>query len=157
MVHQKSPEKLRREKLCASGIVVYFTSYPEHRVDGENTAAATTSLSVVFDVPTDDTGRMLSLISPRLKEIYSPGLRYKKSGVIFFGLESAQLCQSNLFSSLPQRDGSALYQAVDALNARYGKNTLFTLGEGISKNWQMRRDLLSPEYTTCWDDLLTVE
>ena len=150
-------EKLRQEKLCASGIVVYFTSYPQYRADGENTAAATTSLSVVFDVPTDDTGKMLSLISPRLPEIYSPDLRYKKSGVIFFGLESAQFCQNDLFSNLPQRDGSALYQAVDALNARYGKNTLFTLGAGVKKNWQMRRDLLSPEYTTCWDDLLTVD
>ncbi|MBD6969805.1 DUF4113 domain-containing protein, partial [Vibrio parahaemolyticus] len=36
---------------------------------------------------------------------------------------------------------------------RYGTNTLFLGSQGIDRRFEMRRELLTPQYTTCWKDL----
>ncbi len=41
---------------------------------------------------------MLSAITPKLRGIFIPGRRYKKSGVLFFGLESEENRQIDLFA-----------------------------------------------------------
>ena len=41
----------------------------------------------------------------------------------------------------------------DGLNQRYGQNTIFLGAQGIEPKWQMRRQFLTPQYTTCWGDI----
>ena len=151
----KAAEKLRKEQQFASGATVYFQMYPEY--EGGNLPAGETAVTVTFPVPTDDTGKMLTAIRPKLESIYIPGRRYKKSGVIFFGLESGTTRQLDLFQEEKTLECSQLFRTVDALNAKFGKGTVFSLGEGIRKPWQMKRDLLTPSYTTSWDQLLKVK
>ena len=55
---------------------------------------------------------------------------------------------------------------LDKIN-RQGKNKLFFAGQGINKssgnkssgtkNWAMKREHLSPAYTTNWNDILKVK
>ncbi len=35
-----------------------------------------------------------------------------------------------------------------------GKGTVRLGSEGFKRDWEMKRELLSPEYTTNWDDIL---
>ena len=44
----------------------------------------------------------------------------------------------------------------DQLNAKDGRGTLYFAGQGIQPQWQMKRDMLSPRYTTRFSDLLVV-
>ena len=76
---------------------------------------------------------------------------------MFFGLESKINRQQDLFSPAKRESNSELYKAIDQINLRYGKGAIFTLGEGISKPWKMKRDLLSRQYTTNWEHLLKVK
>ncbi len=148
-------EKLRGEGQFASGAQVYFSMYPEY---GDHPLeAGITSATVVFDMPLDDTGRMLAAISPKLRGMFVSGRRYKKSGVVFFGLESAESPrQMDMFDGgMPEK--SKLYKAVDAVNRRLGRGTVFSLSEGISRPWKMKREHLTPSYTTRWNELLTVK
>ena len=46
---------------------------------------------------------------------------------------------------------------LDAINAKYGRGTIFHLSEGIKKPWQMRRDMLTPNYTTSWSQIPVVK
>lgn len=151
----KAAEKLRKENQFASGATVYFQMYPEY--ENVKLPPRETAVTVTFPTPTDDTGKMLTAIRPKLESIYIPGRRYKKSGVIFFGLESAVTRQLDLFQEEKVMESSKLFRAVDVLNVRFGKGTVFSLGEGIRKPWQMKRDMLSPSYTTSWDQLLKVK
>lgn len=149
--------KLRQEGQKASGVNVYFQMYPEY--EPVRLEAAVTSTTIPFEQPTDDTGKMLSAIRPKLRGIFVEGRRYKKSGVIFYGLESGSVEQPDLFAEQQARqkqDRSELFKAVDLINAKFGKGSVFTLAEGISKPWQMRREMLSHSYTTKWDQLLKV-
>lgn len=150
----KAAEKLRKEKLCAAGANIYFQMYPEYEPNPK--PAGTTAITVTFPVPTDDTSRMLSVIFPKLKTIFVDGRRYKKSGVVFFGLESSSSVQPDLFSPAPKKENSALFKVVDKVNKKFGRGTVFTLSEGIEKKWQMKREMLSRSYTTDWSSLLEV-
>jgi len=151
----RAAEKLRKEGQVAAGANVYFQYFPEYqprRLDGGFTSA-----TVTFDKPTASTARMTRAITPKLKGIFIAGRRYKKAGVVFFGLESGAVQQPDLFSS-PQSDerDERLSETLDKINRQFGKGTLFTLAEGVEKPWAMKREHLSPCYTTNWNQLLEV-
>jgi len=152
----KAAEKLREEKLLAAGVNVYFEYYPEYAP--QVAAGGYTSCTVTFAAPTADTGAMLTAVTPKLKGIFIFGRRYKKAGIVFFGLESAVNRQLDLFTAAAQSDrNEKLAATVDAINHKFGKNAVFHLAEGIAKPWAMRREHLSQSYTTCWDQLLNVK
>ena len=151
----RAAEKLRKEKQRAAGANVYFQLYPENT--SQFHPGAVTSTTVSFEFPTDDTARMMKAIRPKLRGIFVPGRRYKKSGVLFYGLESGENAPGDLFAPCENGEDAGLFSVVDRINAKYGRGTLFTLGEGTQKTWQMKRTLLSPDYTTSWDQLLKVK
>lgn len=47
-------------------------------------------------------------------------------------------------------------EVLDHLNAKDGRGTLYFAGQGIQTAWQMKREMLSPRYTTRYSDLLHV-
>ena len=114
--------------------------------------------TVMFPEPTDATNAMLDAIRPEVPALFLPGTRYRKTGVVFFGLEKANAPrQLDLFSP-DLRSPSPLYKAIDAINARYGKGKVFSASEGIGeRSWKMRRSkLFSKRASTRWDELLVV-
>ena len=44
-------------------------------------------------------------------------------------------------------------KCFDAINNRYGQGTLKLGVEGQTDTWQMKRDFLSPQFTTNWKDI----
>ncbi len=72
----------------------------------------------------------------------------------FFSQGVAQL---NLFDdNAPRRDSEQLMTLLDQLNTKEGKGTLYVAGQGIQQQWQMKREMLSPRYTTRFSDLPVV-
>ena len=46
--------------------------------------------------------------------------------------------------------------AMNALNQRYGQGTVQLANAGLrgkERTWSMRQNLLTPQYTTCCDDM----
>jgi DNA polymerase V len=151
----RSAEKLRKEGLRASGANVFFQYYPEY--EPRKLEGGFSATTVAFEVPTSSTSAMIKAITPKLKGLFIEGRRYKKSGVVFFGLESGDTQQLDLFSSVAVDDkADSLSAAIDKINRQFGKGTLFHMAEGIKKPWAMKRDHLSPNYTTNWDQLPVV-
>ena len=91
---------------------------------------------------------MLPAITPKLRGIFIPGRRYKKSGVLFFGLVSKENRQIDLFAdTASEGKDDRLSKALDAIN----------LSEEIRKPWQMKREMLTPNYTTSWSQIPVVK
>jgi len=66
------------------------------------------------------------------------------------------VAQLNLFDdNAPRANSDALMALMDKLN-RQRKGTLYFAGQGIQQAWQMKREMLSPRYTTRWSDLPVV-
>ncbi|MBA4286266.1 MAG: hypothetical protein C0434_12115 [Xanthomonadaceae bacterium] len=46
-----------------------------------------------------------------------------------------------------------LNEAVDRINARFGRRTVGLAGAGLAKRWAMRSENRTQAYTTRWDEL----
>ena len=163
--------KLRRHGLLASGCNIYAQIFaggggisPERSEPRKRSLEGCDCVgrTVVFPSPTDATNVILRGISNEVKYLYLPGVRYRKTGIVFFGLEKPGTAhQMDLFDTVPRSPfpvPSSLYKAVDALNAKYGKGKVFSAAEGIGKkSWHMKRQKLSPRPTTRWDELMVVK
>lgn len=145
-------EKLRKHGLVAAGCNIY-AQY------GSALESNWTERTAVFDLPTSATNDILKAIRAVVGGLFLQGAKYRKSGIVFFGLEKAGAArQMDLFDA-PRTDGKTskkLYEAVDALNKRFGRGRVFSAAEGIKKPWQMKRSLLSRRATTKWSELLVV-
>lgn len=92
-----------------------------------------------------------------LDAIWKSRHRYKKAGVMFGDFFSQDVAQLNVFDdNAPRHNSSALIEVLDQLNAKDGRGTFYFAGQGIQQQWQMKRDMLSPRYTTRFSDLLMV-
>ncbi|HBC6873013.1 TPA: Y-family DNA polymerase [Citrobacter koseri] len=116
------------------------------------------SASVKLLTPTQDSRDIIGAATRCLDAVWKDGHRYQKAGVMlgdFFSQGGAQL---NLFDDNAPRAGSErLMEVLDHLNAKDGKGTLYFAGQGIQQQWQMKREMLSPRYTTRYEDLLRVK
>jgi DNA polymerase V len=47
-------------------------------------------------------------------------------------------------------------RALDTLNGRFGRDAVTFATTARPRPWRLRSDMLSPRYTTHWDELLQV-
>lgn len=115
------------------------------------------SASVKLLTPTQDSRDIIGAATRCLDRIWKDGHRYQKAGVMLGDFFSQGVAQLNLFDdNAPRANGEALMTLLDQLNAKEGKGTLYFAGQGIQQQWQMKREMLSPRYTTRFSDLLVV-
>jgi len=115
------------------------------------------NVSVKLLTPTQDTRDIINAAVRCLDNIWRDGHRYQKAGVMLGDFFSQGVAQLNLFDDVaPQQNSEKLMEVLDHLNAKDGRGTLFFAGQGIQQQWQMKREMLSPRYTTRFSDLLIV-
>ncbi|MBQ9726020.1 MAG: Y-family DNA polymerase [Kiritimatiellae bacterium] len=115
------------------------------------------SATVAFPAPTAATPAILAAIRPAVARLFARGRRYRRAGVLLCGIEKAAGA-ADLFAGDPSETKEAkLSAALDAVNARFGRGTVFLAATGTGRPWKMKRDLLSPCPTTRWSDLLVAK
>ncbi len=115
------------------------------------------SASVKLLTPTQDSRDIINAASKCLSHIWKEGHRYQKAGVMLGDFFSQGVAQLDLFDeNAPRKNSGLLMDILDQLNAKSGKGTLYFAGQGIKPQWQMKREMLSPRYTTRYCDLLLV-
>jgi Nucleotidyltransferase/DNA polymerase involved in DNA repair len=108
--------------------------------------------------PTQDSRDIINAATKCLDAIWKNGHRYQKAGVMLGDFFSQGVAQLNLFdNNAPKLNSDKLMEVLDSLNARNGQGALYFAGQGIQQPWQMKRDMLSPRYTTRFSDLLVVK
>jgi DNA polymerase V len=146
----RAAEKLRRQGSMAGMVQVYIRTNPFK----ENAPQYQRGVNVPLTEATDDTLRLIRAAHWGLKRLYRSGYAYQKAGVVLLDLRPRSHAQMDLFSTLPNRH--ALMQVMDRINASFGRGTLRTAAEGIRPAWRMKRERMSPAYTTRWDQLAEV-
>ena len=151
----RAGERLRREGLAAGGLGISVTPYRRY-APGE-ARPASLHAHVPLHPPTDDTRRLVKAAHAALERLYEPGFSYTKAGVMLTELVPLAQCQHFLPGSLPEAEApgsAALMRALDAVNARYGKQRLhFGAQGGKDEDWHMRMRHRSPRMTSHWDEL----
>ncbi|SDH76396.1 Y-family DNA polymerase [Propionivibrio dicarboxylicus] len=140
-------EKLRRQQSKAGLVQVYVRTNPfaEHLPQYQQ------GLSAPLPEPSDDTLRLIKVARWLLKKIYRPGYAYQKAGVVLMDLQETASLQRSLFAHNP--DNERLMEVMDRVNAVWGRGTLRCATEGLQKEWSMKREKKSPNFTTRWDEL----
>ncbi|EPU0490759.1 Y-family DNA polymerase [Vibrio cholerae] len=104
-----------------------------------------------FAYPTSDVTQLTQIASLLAEQLFQEDIRFYKIGVGLLDLVDGQHEQADLFN--PNPNNPALMNVYDTLNGRYGSDTLFLAAQGITQKWAMRRDMLTPQYTTRWQDI----
>lgn len=140
--------KLRRQQSLTHSMQVFIRTSPF--ATGTPYSAVGT---VAFAQPTDDTRELIAGAQRVLREIYREGPAYAKAGILLSHLVPARQRTGDLFALPGAGKSQAVMQAMDAVNARMGRGTLRVARERATASWEMRRQFLSPHYTTRWSDL----
>ena len=90
-----------------------------------------------------------------IRKIYREGYRYKKAGIILYGLTKSNQVRGLL--DYDRKNSDMIMNTIDRINGRYGSSTIRLASEGVEKSWRMRRESVSPCYTTNFDDLVEVK
>ena len=106
---------------------------------------------VHFPCPTNCTVELTKAITEVENRLFREGARYYRVGVGLIDLVSEQYSQIDLFNQ--PKANPAMMAVLDTLNQRYGRDTVFVAAQGIEHRWAMRRDFLTPQYTTSWASL----
>ena len=148
----RAAEKMRRQRLATANLVVFVETNRFKPSDAQYAASHTVRLPVA----SADTGKLIKAAIAAVDKLYKPGYRYKKAGVILLDLVPATRVSAGLFDPPDDARSRACMRALDALNGRYGRGTVAYGTAGERQVWGLRREFISPRYTTAWDELLRV-
>ncbi|ECS0927372.1 Y-family DNA polymerase [Salmonella enterica] len=146
---ERAAEKLRGERQFCRHIAVFVKTSPF----AVNEAYYGNVASEKLLLPTRDTRDIISAAVKALDSIWLDGHRYAKAGVMLNDFTPSGVSQLNLFDEdQPRAQSDELMKVLDRIN-HSGKGKIWFAGRGIAPEWQMKRDMLSPAYTTRWRDI----
>ena len=146
---ERAAEKLRAERQFCRHIAVFVKTSPF----AVNEPYYGNLASEKLLIPTQDTRDIIAAAVKALDRIWVNGHRYAKAGCMLNDFTPSGVSQLNLFDDTqPRSNSNQLMKAVDGIN-HSGKGKIWFAGRGIAPEWQMKRELLSPAYTTRWADI----
>ncbi len=149
----RATEKLRKEQQQAKVMTVFIRTSPFK----DNEPQYSNSASGELLIPSCDTRDFIELANHLLKRIWKDGFRYAKAGVMLSDFYDPGMFQLGLFDDVSTRSNSQqLMSVLDTIN-QSGAGKVFFAGQGTKKDWSMKREHLSPAYTTHWDQLPRVK
>lgn len=148
----RAAEKLRRQFGLTGRIQVFAHTSPFR--PGPRFSK---SVVVALMRPTADSRLLVQAAVSGVEQIYQPGYRLSKAGVMLLDLMPDSVAQGELdFEPEEAKDRSKLMMAMDSINDRFGRGTVHVgsaVGAGAPRDWSTRQERLTPQYTTKWSDL----
>lgn len=149
---ERAAEKLRQDERYCRNVSVFIKTSPHSVDEGYYSNVATARLRA----PSNDSRDIIAMAVRALESVWQEGRRYLKGGVMLGDISAGSMEQIDLFDDCPPRPNSRqLMATLDKLN-RQGRGRIWFAGQGILKPWQMKREMLSPAYTTRLADILRV-
>ncbi|MBW6514967.1 MAG: Y-family DNA polymerase, partial [Candidatus Syntrophosphaera sp.] len=149
----RAAEKIRAQHSVAGHMMVFLSTNRFKEGPQYNNSAQTT-----LSTPTAYTPDLIRTGLALLRDLHLPGFEYKKAGVMFSDIMDEGDVPLNLIETNYLDDNrKALIDAIDRINRRCGRDTVFYASCGVKKEWEMKRARLSPAYTTRWKDLPKVK
>lgn len=141
-------EKLREQGSVASYLSVYIMT---NRFKEDRYIA---SLGVELPFASNYTPDFIKAAENALKQIYRPGLQYKKAGIWIANISNESVYQENLFITQGREEKKKeAMLAMDSINHKMGRDTVQIATAGVKKDWKMKSEHLSQKMTLNWREL----
>lgn len=146
----RAGEKLRGQRsLC--GAVHVFVQTNRFREKDEQYS---NGITIPLIEPSADNRVLAGAALHGLAMIFREGFKYKKAGIMLMDLQPDTRRQGVLFDAAPDRARSvSAMAALDALNERFGRDTVHLGSAGLVRRWAMLSENRTPRYTTNWAEL----
>ncbi|MCC5451843.1 translesion error-prone DNA polymerase V subunit UmuC [Rheinheimera sp. UJ51] len=146
-------QKLRKERQHARQLTVFLRTSPFSKPQEPYYA---NSANATLGAPSADTRDFLPLANRLLQQIWRDGYRYAKAGVMLSDFYDEGVYQPSLFEPTASYHADpSLMQTLDRYN-QSGKGKIWFASQGVKQSWAMKRQHLSPAYTTNWLQLPVV-
>ena len=114
--------KARRYQLAAKGAIAFLRTQDFRH----------TGIEVAFSRPTNSAGEITGMLRAHFRRFFQPSTLYRMTGVVLVKLVEETCTQLDLFgATLRAERVRQVYAAVDAINQKYGKYTVF-LGSSLA-------------------------
>lgn len=140
--------KLRAQGSLCNCVQVFART--SHFASGEQYGG---SRIMAMPFPTSDTRDIVQAALTGLRSLYRGGPAYAKAGVVLTQFVERGAFTADLFAPKPRAGSDELMRVMDAINAKQGRGALRLARDATAGKWSMRREMLSPSYTTAWLDL----
>ena len=145
-------ERLRKQKSAVRHLTVFIlTGFSEDKQAEKNQ-----SVSIKLTTATNLSSELIRQAMKAVEKIYQSGQSYKRAGVRFDDLVPSEQIQISLFDQGTSDKTSRLMETLDKLNDRLGSGSLRYATQGTIHPWKAKSEMVSPRYTTCWDELAEV-
>lgn len=114
------------------------------------------SQGITLDQPTADTGVIISRLVAMLNDAFLPGQQYHRLGVFLYDLLPDTGLQTDLLGRVngtAHDRSTARMNALDHINRRHGKGTIYYAAQNLSASWQPKHQTRSPRYVSNWQEL----
>ena len=145
--------KLRQQHTVCQSITIFaYTS--RFRTD---VAQDYIHQTITFPVATNNTQELVSVAVQALRREWKRGeYLYKKAGVIVWNISPDDAIQGSLFDTIDRTKQTALSRAIDEINKKNGHNTIRVAVQGYNKNWHLKSEHISKQYTTNLNHIIEV-
>jgi len=143
--------KMRRKNLTARAVTVFLTTNHFSK-----TAQYSASKTVELAVATNSTRELREWTKKLLCQIYTTGFLYKKVGVILQGLEPEKAETIRLYDETNYEKDKRLMQALDKISNKFGRESICFGVQKSRANWQMKQEMKSSKFTTCFREMLQI-
>ena len=109
--------------------------------------------TTVLPRASSETGVLIEHAVPLTEELFKPGVKYIKAGIMLGGIVPDGSIQGNLFAGEANPVQRQLMTAVDNINFSMRNDAVKYVASGLSRDWKMRAELRSQRHTTRWEEL----
>ena len=142
-------EKLRRNDVAAPRLAVFMHTNPFATSGTSHSASGSLGLLQ----PTNDSLELAAAARRVAARIWRSGPRYTKAGVICDGLVPMDALQLSTLVSRPVEVSARLMAAVDSVNGRFGRGSVFVASAGVRRAAAQKSEWRSPRYLSRVEEL----
>lgn len=116
--------------------------------------------TINLTTPTADNGIVNQLLVDKLQSVFQSGKLYHRAGVWLQDFIPETAFQPDLLGDIQidtHESSQTKSRAIDRINERFGKRTLYYAAEDLANSWQPKRQQQLPRWTTRWDELPTAK
>lgn len=152
MYAQRAASRLHRNNAEAK-VVTAWAMTSNFNNEQSHQPSATVAMTVHSADPVVLTKAAKSLL-PKI----TPGVRYAKAGITVTELRPVG-AQPMFDEFVSPHESKHVGTLLEQVRAEHGSGAIGLGAGGLKQgsSWQMRRELMSPRYTTHWDELMTVQ
>ena len=126
-----SAKRLRSQNSIASSVTAFVAS---DRFS-ETEPYYSNSCEIKLPTPSSSTLEIVKYAVMAMNNIYRPGVKYKKAGVLLSGIRPCTAVQQNLFAEVDLNKHNKLMQIVDQINSKTGSYCVGLAPDQASHKW----------------------